>query len=144
MHARRRIREKFFEIISLIPNLTTFNGRVFPLHDAVLPAATIFTRDEVISPDDGRLEGLQHRTLATTVQLYVKADQLVDDAMDNLAELIEAAVMVDQSLLNLVRCLDLVTVEIEVTMDGENPMGTLTMVFSCRYLTNDGFPGVIV
>ncbi len=143
-HAREQIRKAFVTALDAIPNLTTFNGRIFPLHDAVLPAVTVFTREEAIDPEIGRLEGIQNRALATSVQLYVKADEYLDDAMDTLSESVEAAIFPSTEINNLVRCLDLISVEIEVSMDGENPMGTMTMIFSCRYLTNDGFPGVII
>lgn len=144
-HARKQIRDAFYTALDATA-ITTFNGRVFPLHNNILPAFSVFGREEAISADnnDGRLIGIQQRTAIIAVQGYAKVEASVDDELDALAELCEQIIFKDAAIDALVRCLDLVATEIEVSPDGENKIGVITLNFSCRYMTNDGEPEVTI
>lgn len=146
MHARKQIRDAFVLALSGVAGVTTFNGRVFPMYDAILPAYSVQSREEAIEieTNQGRLIGQQNRTVIVSVQGYAKVEGSIDDELDRLSELAEVAIFDDADLKVLVRCLDLATVEFEVSGEGENTMGVVTLNFSCRYLTNDGVPGVIL
>lgn len=143
-HARQQIRDSFVTALTLIPNTTVYNGRIFPLYDTVLPAITVFSREEAIDDEAGRQISQQHRTLNMSVQCYLKVEESLDDDMDQLSASVEQSVFNSSAIHGLVRCLDLISTEIEVSQDGENPMGTCTLTFQCKFLTTDGNPEVIL
>ena len=143
-HARTQIRRAFVDTLESITAVTIHNGRVFPFHDGILPAITVFSREESISEDAGRKARQQQRNLLVSTQIYLKSDDSLDDDLDDFAELIEIAVFQSTSINPLVRCLDLISTEIEITQEGERQMGDCTLTFSCKYLTNDGAPGNII
>lgn len=148
MHARAQIRDAFVLALSGVAGVTTFSGRVFPVYNDILPAYTVYTREETIGTESnqGRLENppLQLRNVTTSIQAYAKTQGNIDDELDRLCVLAEEAIFSDASLRTLVRCLDLATTEIEVSQDAENRTGTVTMNFSCQYITEDGAPEVIL
>lgn len=146
MHARQQIREAFVLALADIPGVTTYNGRVFPVYNETLPAIAVYSREESIETENtsGRVYGQQKRTLVVSVQIYAKVQGVIDDALDGISEQVETEVFTDSGIASLLRCLDLATTEIEVDSGAENAVGVMTLNFECKYLTEDGSPGVIV
>jgi len=144
MHARTQIRH---EIITAVTGLgmEVFNARVFPLYDYVLPAVSVLTRDETVDNEVGRLEGLQARELTASLVIHAKAVDTLDDDLDGLAELVETAMFSSPFLTSgKIRCFDLGESTIEVNADGETKIGIMTIEFSLKYMTQQGFPTVII
>ncbi len=143
-HARNQIRDAFVTALGTIPGLSVYNGRVFPLYDTTLPAVSVSSREETIDDEQGKKFGEQFRTLLLSVQCYDKVDELIDNSLDTISESVETAVFDDAGIKAIVRCLDLAGTEIEVSQEGEKPMGIATLAFSCKYITKEGEPGVIL
>ena len=144
MHARKQIRDAF---VAALTGLTTtglnvFSGRVYPVHDSILPGLNVMARNEEISADTGELIS-QNRQLSVVVQGHAKEGSGVDDELDKICAEVETAVFNDVALGNLCRCLDLSTTEYENNSEAEQELGICTMTFSVKYITNNGEPEVI-
>lgn len=147
MHSRQQIREAFVTALSAIPDSTTFNGRVFALSNAMLPAYAVYSREETIKTDNnegGRILGLQKRTTVFSVEIYAKIGADLDNELDRLAALAETALFNNALLRALLRCFDLASMDTDVSKEGENPLGVMTLNFDCQYITEDGAPEVIM
>lgn len=144
MHARGQIRAAFITAVQAIPNITVYDSRIFPFYDSVLTAVSVYSREEAIDTENGRKQREQHRTLLVTVEGYLKADENLDTDFDSLSESLEQVIMVDTNINNLVRCLDLVSTEMTVSLEAEKETGIVTQTYSCKYITKDGIPEVIL
>lgn len=147
MHVRQQIREAFVSALSTT-GINTENGRVFAVHNAILPLFSVYSREETLETDTnrGRIMGLQLRTTTVSVEIYVKAETGLDDEFDRLAVLVEGAIFADSWLSDRskISCLDLESMETEVDNGGEKALGVMTLNFSCRYKTEDGQSEVFV
>lgn len=146
MHARDQIATAFIDALSMIAGITTTKGQLFSVYDSQLPLQTVYATEEEIEIDNnqGRLTGLQRRTARITVQCYLKAEDNLESGLDDMAVNIEETIFADPVLKNLVRCLDLVSTLKETSKEGETEVGIISLTFSCRYMTEDGQPQVII
>jgi hypothetical protein len=146
MHAREFIRSAMVTALDNHPDFTgrVVNGPVFPAYDLALPGVAVFTRNEEIDDEKGAKQALQHRRLEATVQIYAKAETGIDNTLDRLAEIVEQVIFVGLPDLVTLRCIDLVTTEMETNAEAENMVGLCTMVFAVRYLTQKGIPNLIL
>jgi hypothetical protein len=80
------------------------------------------------------------RTLNTSIEVYVKATSTVVDTLDTIAEEIEAAMGVDETLNGLAEDLFLVATSIEINGDGEQPIGVLKLDYDVAYRTTISDP----
>ena len=153
-HAREQIRDA---IITLVTGLTTtganvFPSRVYPLKDGELPALCVYTFNEEIDDEKGKIEKLDFRYLSVKVDGYAKmpsgvsdptADPL-EDVLDDIASEVETAVLADQGLGVGAIATDLESIEIEKNIEGEKPTAVISMSFKVHYLTDTGTPNTIV
>lgn len=146
MHSRDQITTAFIVALSAVAGTTTTRGQIFSVYDDQLPLQTVYANDEDIETDNtsGRIIGIQRRTATVTVQGYVKALDGLDKAMDEMSVAIEETLFNDAPLKNLVRCLDLVSTAKETSKEGEQEIGIITLTYSCKYLTEDGKPQIIL
>ena len=141
-HVRQQIRNK---IVDLVTGLATtgsnvFKSRLYPLHDDNLPGLCVSTGIEEIDDEEGKVEGVQHRNLEIIVLACDKITAGLDDKLDTIATEVETAVFVDRFLGNLVQSLDLAVSEPEISDEMEQPVGSLALVFTVQYLTDEGTP----
>lgn len=153
IHARKQIRDA---VVSAVTGLVTtganvINGQVFATHDAQLPGLAVYARSEEIDPDIGGKDHFQARTLSVTIEANAKAeigfdkpDSGLDDLLDQILAEVELAIFNSIQLAMLCRCLDFVSFDTEVSKEGENATGTLTMILNVQYLTDKGAPEVII
>ena len=117
-----------------------FKSRLYPLHDDNLPGLCVSTGIEEIDDEEGKVEGVQHRNLEIIVLACDKITAGLDDKLDTIATEVETAVFVDRFLGNLVQSLDLAVSEPEISDEMEQPVGSLALVFTVQYLTDEGTP----
>lgn len=140
MHIRRSIREA---VKTQVTGLTTtgnnvFSHRVYPVQEEVLPAILVYTSSEISTPATlggfGSVASLA-RTLSVDIEAYVKATGNVVDTLDTIAEEVEIALGDDETLGGLAESIQLTNTSIEITADGDQPVGVLKMGYSVVYRT---------
>ena len=145
MHVRQQIRSA---IITQVTGLTTtginvFEHRVYPLAEDDLPAIVVSTTSEGASMATiggmGTVASLQ-RNLAISVEGYVKATSDVAQTLDTIAEEIEVALGDDETLGGLVESIELSGTTIEITAEGDQPVGVVKMDYDVVYRTTTGNP----
>lgn len=145
MHVRQQIRSA---IITQVTGLTTtginvFEHRVYPLAEDDLPAIVVSTTSEGSSMATiggmGTVASLQ-RNLAISVEGYVKATSDVAQTLDTIAEEIEVALGDDETLGGLIESIELSGTTIEITAEGDQPVGVVKMDYDVVYRTTTGNP----
>lgn len=141
-HARQQIRKDFLAALVVIIE-HTFDSRIRPYYDDILPSVSCYTRQETIDDEKGGKSGQQYRDLQVNIQANIKAGNDIDDRLDEMAEQIEIAIFNDPVLKKL-RCYDLISTETEINSESEKNIGVITLLFSCKYITKKGEPGVML
>ena len=146
-HARQQIREA---VGTALASLTTtganvFESRVYELAQDDLPALRIYTNSE------GDIEGLQlgdpiqqRRNLELVVEGVARATSDMDDTLDDIAEEVEVALAADITLGGLVHSVYIDNTEIEMSAEGDQPVGVARMTFAVDYTVNSNAPGTLL
>jgi len=146
-HVRQQIRDKF---VSLVTGLTTtgdrvYKSRLYPLRDENLPGLCVSAGVEDNGNDDEEnVETIQRRSLEVVIDARVKIVEGLDDKLDTILAEVETAVFADRFLGNLVASLDLETVDPELSIEQEQPVGILLIIFKVQYLTEEGVPETVL
>ena len=147
MHVRQQIRSA---IITQVTGLTTtalnvFEHRVHPLAEDDLPALVVSTTSEGSSMATiggmGTVASLQCN-LAISIEGYVKATSSVAQTLDTIAEEIEIALGDDETLGGLVESIELSGTTIEITAEGDQPVGVVKLDYDVVYRTTTGNPSI--
>lgn len=145
MHVRQQIRSA---IITQVTSLTTtgtnvFEHRVYPLAEDDLPALVVSTSSEGASMATiggmGSVASLE-RGLSVSIEGYVKATSDVAQTLDTIAEEIEVALGDDETLGGLVESIELSGTTIDITADGDQPVGVIKLDYEVVYRTTTGDP----
>jgi hypothetical protein len=135
MHKRTEIRHY---IISAITNTATlganvFGSRVYPLEQAALPSACVYTVGE--ESERRTIGGSSfYRDLAIRIDVYVSGSD-IDDLFDQVAEEIEAVMEADRTFGGHVIESTLNSTEISFSDDGDRPNGLMSLNYECLYIT---------
>ena len=145
-HVRKQIRDR---VKALVTGLTTtgsrvYASRIYPLQNDNLPGLCIFTENEEIDDEEGKVERLQHRYLNVVVTGHAKVTSGLDDDLDTIAEEVETAVFADRFLNGLAMALDLISIETGFSADAEKPSGEIEIKFRVQYFTAEGAPGTAI
>lgn len=141
-HGRQQIRE---QLVTTLTDLTTtgsnvFTNRDYKLVDANLPALIINTGNEsqeLLCKTPRYLK----RTLPVNVEARAKQADDVDDLMDQIASEVEIAIGADPTLGGLAKDLTGITsADINVTVEGNQPVGVMRLTFDVIYITEEGTP----
>lgn len=136
-HVRQQIRDR---LVTLLTGLPLVGANVFPmrryaLDHKKLPAILVYTMDESSS-----LITIGSRTLTRTinvaVETIVKSNNDVSDIVDNICASIEAVIGDDFSLNGLAKSCILTETQIDIAVDGENPISSARMTFAVTYVTS--------
>lgn len=119
-----------------------YKSRVYPLQSGNLPGLCVFTGPEEIddNEEDGKVETTQERSVMIVVAGYDKVTAGLDDSLDTMAVEVETAIFADRFLSGLVYGIDLVETDQGLTVEGEQPVGEITLTFRAQYLTDEGAP----
>lgn len=143
-HVRQQIRD---EVTTTLTGLTTtgtnvYKTRVYPLEASGLPGLTISTPSEEVDDELSSGSRTIFRDLELVVVGYVQATADFDNTIDTIAAEVETALMADPTLNSLAKDVILDRMETEFSTEGNQPVGTITIVFRVLYATDDADPTV--
>jgi hypothetical protein len=110
-----------------------FASRAFPVWDQELPVVLVYTnaeQSEILNeaPREYR------RTVRLVVEALAKADQGVDDILDDMAEAIEQAMALDDTLAGKATDCRVSQVDLEVVDGGEKAIAALRLSYDVQYV----------
>jgi hypothetical protein len=139
-HLRKRIRA---EVVATLNAVTTLSGKVHktrlkPFAQDVLPRVCVYTMDE--SSEGDRTGHALQRALSLNIEIIVKANDGIDDAVDDLAELIEIALAADRSRGGLAYDTTLTSTRLSVHQEGEEKTGHGVLSYTVVYRSSRANP----
>lgn len=143
-HVRRQIRER---VATTLTGLTTtsskvYQSRVYPLAANNLPGLLVYTTSESSAPDVMGAQPAVDRELNLVIEGYAKTASNLDDVLDLISKEVEIAMATDTSINSLAKDSYLSATEIELTGEGEQPIGIVTMSYTVQYRTANNTPDV--
>jgi hypothetical protein len=141
MHERQAIREAMIaQLVGVAPAFRTqararvFKSREAPMRLAELPAINIYVDSELITPGSEATSPRElKRVVVMAVEGWVSASENVDDALDDLALEIEAAMDVDTFLGDTAFDSVLVSTEMGIKPTGDRPMGCVHLEYAITF-----------
>lgn len=135
-HQRQEIRDK---VVELLTGIAEVNERVFPnrarrLFEEELPAILVYTKSEtgeigVQAPREYK------RTLKLAIEIVAKADEDLDNDLDDIAKEIETRLFRNETLDGLVSDVQYSDTEIEFEPEAQVPVGAARLTFDVEYWT---------
>ena len=145
-HLRRQIREA---AVTAVTGLATtgarvFKNRVYPLQDSELPALVIATNDEAISSETAPRPRSQQRELALVIEAVAKANDDLDDTLDQIAKEVEIALAANGQawLAGIAKWASLSQIEIELRGESEKVTGSARLTYLVTYMALETAPDV--
>lgn len=129
---RQRVMELLFDKTEALDRV--FPNRARQLWPEELPAILVYTRSENVTEFDHAPRSLK-RDLRLAVEVVAKADEQLDDQLDEIARQVEDALLGEDTLGGVCSDCLLSDVELALTGEGETLWGTLLMTFQITYFT---------
>jgi hypothetical protein len=140
VHIRQQIREAAASALAGIATVVEAS-RVYPLQHEDLPAVLIAVPGETVQTRTMGRPRTQLRAMQLVVELYVRANADVDNAIDGLAKTIEERLFADPTLNALAHAgLSLEGTTTEITGMGDKPIGVARLTFTASALVREGAP----
>jgi len=145
-HVRKQIRDA---LATQLTGLATTGSRVFktrlyPIGEAKLPAILIYANSESASMLSIGQPRLNQRTLDLSVECVAKATSSIEDTLDQMALEVEEAIYTDVTLGGLTKDVVLSTTEIEISAEGDQPVGGIRLNYLATYAVREDNPDVAV
>lgn len=117
--------------------ISVHSARYVPIPAAVMPALNVHTPSETVDDASQATAPWRiDRELSLVVECIARGrDEALADSLDAMAELVEAAMLRDDTLGGACGLLYMRSSELTVDIDAELPVGTLTLTFSAMYDT---------
>lgn len=137
-HVRKQIRQA---VATLLTGLATTGARVhvarpYPLEASGLPALVIDTpRESREAMSMGGANRLLERVLELHVRVVVRGVSGFRDTADQICKEVEVAIAGDNGLGGVAKHVSFLSMDSEVTGEGEQPVCEVTMVFEVLYVT---------
>lgn len=134
-HQREGIRDALATLLAGITGVVgVHNNRTRRLFPEELPAILIYTKSEtaeiaIVAPRE------YLRTMKLAIEVVAKADDELDETLDDICEAIETRIFRNETLNGLVSDLKYSDTEIDFVPDGEQPVGAARLTFDCEYYT---------
>ena len=141
-HVRQQIRDY---VAGQLAGIAELSNNVFPsrVHQIdKFPGALVYSLDEASEVVASGYH--MQRELTVRVIGYVKINDTVDDELDDLSSVIEAKLAADPQFGGLAKTSFLNSTEIELTGDGEEDAGTVTMNYVVIYMTAATDPQIAI
>jgi hypothetical protein len=116
-----------------------FKSRATPWRTVELPGISVFAAEELVdegSEESAPRELLRGADFNLDLVVAMPADGDVDDALDDLAEQVEAAMHADPTFGETASDCFLVSSTFGEVAEGNRPMGALRLVYRTRYITH--------
>ncbi len=140
---RKLIRAKVKEIMTGNTSVgaNVFASRTRQLWPAEeLPAIMIYTLAEEVSFFDASPQRLK-RDLTLAIQIVARADDELDDTLDDIAQQVESIMSENQYLGDLCGDLLLTSVEMHLSPEGDSQHGSCILAYTVTYYTIDAATG---
>lgn len=145
-HARQQIREAAAAAVTslTLTGANVFQSRLNALPEDKLPAIRLYTNSEesenltLVEPVE------QQRTLELIIEGVAKVNDDLDDTLDDVAEDIEVAIASDVTLGGIVQGLLYVATEVEMSAEGDQPVGIVRLAYQVDYLVYSDAPGTLI
>lgn len=135
-HARQQIRDQIVEDLSGISGTTVYSMRRYAIDHKKLPVVLVYTMGETSSLlTIGRDSKTINRTLSVGIEAIVKSSTDVADVVDTLCAQIEAAIGNDFNLNGLAKSAILTDTQIDINVEGENPISSARLTYDVNYQT---------
>lgn len=144
MHLRQQIREAAASIVGNLSTTSTrvFQSRVYNVQESELPCLLIMTNDEAVDIENSLLEA-PARLLQLTVEGKAQATSDLDDTLDDVAEEVEVAMAADITMGGLTENVYLDGTSIQLTGEGDQPIGSVILNYIVSYRTPFGDPSTV-
>jgi hypothetical protein len=141
-HIRKQIRAEVTATLNAVPALSgkVFKTRLKRFAQTDLPRFVVYTLDES-SESDGTADGMM-RQLNLLIEIIVKGNDLIDDPVDDYAELIEVTLQNDRKRGGLAFDTTLTSTRLSTTKDGEEKTGHGLMTYTVVYRTARANPAI--
>ena len=144
-HVRQQIRDA---VTVLVTGLTTtgsnvFQSRVYNLQESNLPALKVYTSSEDIALEDGTLDAPQ-RNLSLVIEGNAQATATLDTTLDEIAKEVEIALGADITIGGLAIGIDLDNTQMQLTGEGDQPIGSVLLTYDIHYRTPFGDPETVI
>jgi hypothetical protein len=144
-HLRQQIRTR---VVTLLTGLTTtgarvYASRIYPMADANLPGLTIYAAEETADIATLATPRRSQRELSLIVEGRAKAITGLDNTLDTICTEVEKALAADPSLNGLANDQWLTRTSMELSGDGEQPVGVVTLEYTIRYDVAENTPDIV-
>ncbi len=148
MHVRIQVRKAFVDMLKTIPNYTdrVFPSRAYQIPHKDMPCFCVYGDPETVEKavKSHNQPGVQKRFIRTQVFAITKADDNIEDAVDDLCELVEKKVFEDFTLGNLVAETTLIDTSSHISGEPGSLIGTAVMTFESIVFTKEGKPDISI
>jgi hypothetical protein len=143
-HPRKEIRHAVRDLLAAAATAAGDHvtaTRIFPYRKGDLPAISVYTLEETIDEESAESAPRELlRSIDLEVAGFVHAGSAVDDAMDDLAEQIEAAMDADPTFGGKAADSFLRSTTMGLTGDGDTIAGMVTLTYDVTYRTTPADP----
>ena len=142
-HVRTQIRDEAVSRVTSceIVGRNVYASRIYPLDESKLPGVCVYTENEEIDEEEGKVSKIQYRSVDLVFEGHDKLTAGLDDQLDAISAEIETAIFSDRTMGGLSFAVDLIETEIEVDAETEELIGVIKLIFKVLYLTQEGVPG---
>lgn len=145
-HARQQIKTA---VITAVTGLTTTGANVFvdevhPTAAGSLPALTVRVDREDLRDDLGDMGDMEIREMTMIVDAVEQDKTSLSTNLDQICLEVEAGMMSNQALFNLVFDYNLRSTAFELSGDGDEPIGTASMEWVLSYQIDRAAPDTII
>lgn len=142
-HVRQQIREEITAKLQTIAGFadSVFPARVHPFNKDDLPAMVVRSEAEQIEKaSQGNRPGIQKRYIETAVYVFTRTQDNIEDAIDDLARLVEQKIFEDPTLGGVAAETVLTGIDPAIGGEPDAPTGAHRMAFVSLVLTKEGIP----
>jgi hypothetical protein len=142
VHIRKQLRAEVTATLNAVPSLSgkVHKTRLKRFAQTDLPRVVVYTMDEA-SESDGSAHGMM-RQVTLLIEIIVKGNELIDDAVDDLAEIIEVTLQNDRKRGGLAFDTTLTSTRLSIAQDGEEKTGHGVLTYSVVYRTARANPAI--
>lgn len=145
-HVRTQIRDA---IVTQLTGLATtgsnvFKTRLYPIAPNKLPAILVYVNSEVNQVIAIKHPRLDQRELTVSIEGVAKATSSIEDTLDQIGLEIEEAIYGDLTLGGLAKDVVLSSADIDISPEGDQPVGGIRLSYLVKYLVREDDPEVAV
>ena len=148
MHVRTQVRQAFVNTLKTLPGFVerVFPSRAYVIPHNQMPCFCVYGDPELLEKavKSHHQPGIQKRHIRTQVFAITKADDNIEDAVDDLCEKVETKVFEDFTLGGLVAETTLIDTSTHISGEPGSLVGTAVMTFESIVFTKEGKPDISI